>query len=143
MPYAYREEIATADVAFEAWDETVEGMFAMAADALLNVMVEDPAAVQPAESVEIRLEEEDLDLLLFGFLNELVYLKDARQLLLRAREIALTGGEGGWSLAAVMAGEKIDPPRHRMSVDVKAVTLHLFSVGRTERGWEARVVVDI
>jgi SHS2 domain-containing protein len=31
-------------------------------------------------------------------------------------------------------GEKIDPNRHRMRVDVKAVTLHHFSLEETDSG---------
>ena len=40
-------------------------------------------------------------------------------------------------------GEAIDPGRHRLRVDVKAVTLHGFSVQSTTDGWEARVILDI
>ena len=143
MPYRYRGDIATADIAFEAWGETVEQMFGAAADALLNVMVENLEEVAPQESVRIELSHEEIDLLLFSFLNDLVYYKDARQLLLRVSSLTITGGEGGYSLEAVMTGEKIDPPRHHMNVDVKAVTLHMFKVEQTDRGWEAAVILDI
>ncbi len=41
MPYQFVDEIATADIAFEAWGEDLEEMLAAAADATMNVMVSD------------------------------------------------------------------------------------------------------
>jgi SHS2 domain-containing protein len=40
-------------------------------------------------------------------------------------------------------GEKLDPDRHHPRVDVKAVTLHRFSLQQGEHGWEASVILDI
>jgi SHS2 domain-containing protein len=46
-------------------------------------------------------------------------------------------------LEAEARGEPLDPARHRLLADVKAVTLHRLRVERTVRGWEASVVLDI
>lgn len=143
MPYRYLEEIATADVAFEAWGATREEMFAAAADALTNVMVADLSTIVPVHEVDIHLEHTELDLLLFAFLQELIYYKDARRLLLRAPSPAI-GMEGSTlTLHAVARGEEIDPERHPMVVDVKAVTLHRFQVEEREGVWRATVILDI
>ena len=81
MPYKFLDDIATADVAFEAWGATREELFAAGAAALLNTMVHDPEAVGRREEMVVTVEDAALDLLLFSFLQELVFLKDARQLL--------------------------------------------------------------
>ena len=143
MPYRYLEDIATADVAFEAWGATQEEMFAAAADALANVMVADLATIEPVHEVEIRLDHEELDLLLFDFLQELIYHKDARRLLLRAPSPTITGNDSTLSLHAVARGEEIDIVRHPMIVDVKAVTLHRFLVEHRDGAWRATVILDI
>ncbi|MBI5014521.1 MAG: archease [Deltaproteobacteria bacterium] len=143
MPYRALDDIGTADAAFEAWGATPEEVFAAAADATLNVMVEDPAAVAAREQRHLTAEAESLDLLLLGFLNELLYLKDAERLLLRVTEVRLQGGPGHWRVEGEARGEEIDPDRHALVVDVKAVTLHRLRVERTQRGWEATVVVDV
>ncbi len=143
MPYRYLEDIATADVAFAAWGTTREEMFAACADALTNVMVADLASICRNEEIEVHLENEELDLLLFAFLNELVFYKDARQLLLRIASLTITGAPGEFLLDALLAGERIAPDRHSLIVDVKAVTLHRFRVAETAQGWEAEVVLDI
>jgi SHS2 domain-containing protein len=143
MPYRFLEDIATADVAFEAWGKTPEELFAAAADALMNVMVAELQTIRPREEVELRLEHEALDLLLFNFLNEFVYYKDARLLLLRVKSITIKEPDERYLLHATVSGEQLDPSRHAQLVDVKAVTLHRFHVEKTEEGWRAEVVLDV
>lgn len=130
-------------MAFEAWGATLEETFTAAADATMNVMVEDLSALLPRERRSIVLSSDALDMLLFGFLQELIYLKDADQLLLRVRTIRIEEGDGAFRLSAEAEGETIDPARHPLNVDVKAVTLHRFVVERTDGGWRAAVILDI
>lgn len=143
MPYCFLEHIATADVAFEAWGETREELFISAAAALLRTMVEEPEAVEQREELTIRLEHEELDLLLFTFLHELVFFKDARRLLLHVASVAIQEQEGIFRLTAVARGEQIAPLRHQLLVDVKAITLHKFRVVFEDQRWKATVVMDI
>jgi len=143
MPYRFMEDIAIADVAFEAWGRSREEMFTAAADALLNVMVAKPDTILESEEVKIRLENSALDMLLFNFLGELIFFKDSRLLLLRIKSAIIEFIDGNYTLTAVARGERIDPSRHPLTVDVKAVTLHRFSVQETEDGWRTEVVLDI
>jgi len=143
MPYRFRDEIATADVAFEAWGETLEEVIIAAADATLNVMVADLDAVVDRVRRSIHAEADAADMLLFEVLQELIYYKDAERLLLRVPKVELECGAGRFSLKAEAYGEEIDPTRHELVVDVKAVTLHRFEVVETENGWQAQVILDI
>lgn len=142
-PYRYLEEIATADVAFEAWGATPEDTFLAAADATLNTMVEDIGTVAPLERRVFSLAADSLDLLLFELLQELVYHKDAERLLLRVRDLRIEETGSGYRLHADAIGETIDPARHPLLADVKAVTLHRLAVERTPDGWRAVVVLDV
>ena len=90
-----------------------------------------------------QLEHDQLDLLLFSFLNELVFLKDARQLLLRVESLSIEKPSSNFILKSVVYGEKPDPQKHPLRVDVKAVTLHRFSLQQTDEGWAASVILDI
>ena len=143
MPYRYIPDIAIADIAFEATGESLEELFAAAADATVNVMVEDLSTVHPREPVTVNLTHNEIDLLLFDFLNEFIYFKDARQLLLRVVNISILDDGEVFTLDATLRGEQLDPARHVLKVDVKAVTLHRFDVSRTAGGWKATVVLDI
>lgn len=143
MPYRFLEDIATADVAFEARGETREGLFAACATALLATMVNEPDLVERRREVAISLEHAELDLLLHSFLAELVFLKDARRLLLHADTVRIGNDATGFQLEALLRGEEIDPRRHGLLADVKAVTLHRLSVVCDDGAWRATVVLDI
>ncbi|HWP56818.1 MAG TPA: archease [Candidatus Acidoferrales bacterium] len=143
MPYEFLEDIATADIAFRAWGKNLEETFQAAADATMNVMIEDLNSIRHKEERTIRLENEALDMLLFNLLQEIIFFKDSEGLLLRVTRIEIARHGGVFSLAATASGEKLDPEVHRQRVDVKAVTLHRFALEQTARGWEASVILDI
>jgi len=143
MPYRYRDDIATADAAFDVCAPTLEQLLVDAGDATLAVMIEDPGEVVPQRTRFLRAEAETLDLLLFQILQELVYFKDAEQLLLRLERVEIREDEDGFSAAVSARGEGIDGARHELLRDVKAVTLHRLRLEPSDRGWEATVVLDI
>jgi SHS2 domain-containing protein len=139
------DDRAFADAAFRAEASTMDGLFVCAAEALLGVMTAQPGSVQCREERPVRLESPSLEMLLFDLLQEIVFLKDSEGLLLKARAVSIEaeGAAGPFTLAAVLCGEKMDPARHSMLADVKAVTLHRFSVEQVSRGWAAEVVLDV
>jgi SHS2 domain-containing protein len=143
MPYKFLDDIAIADIAFTAWGPTLEETFVAAADAVVGAMVDNLDSVQPQEERPLRIEHDQLDLLLFNFLQELIYYKDADQLLLRVLQVDIVKTDGKYVLQARAWGEKLDPTRHRLEVDVKAVTLHRFQLEQTDQGWNALVVLDV
>jgi SHS2 domain-containing protein len=109
----------------------------------MNVMVDELDAIRPRESRRIDLVTDALDMLLFELLQELIYYKDAEQLLLRVRDLRIEEKDGSYHLFAEAHGETIDTERHPLNVDVKAVTLHRFIVEKTAAGWRAAVILDI
>lgn len=143
VPYRYLPEIAIADVAFEAWADSMEELFAAAADATMNVMVGDPETIAWLKTRMIHAEESEVDMLLLQLLQELIFFKDAERLLLRVKRLDVRQRGGLYVLEAELGGEEIDPARHDLVVDVKAVTLHRFRVEQTPSGWEATVILDI
>jgi SHS2 domain-containing protein len=143
VPYKFLEEIGTADIAFEATGRNLSELFADAADATTNVMIDNLDAIQPRETRQIELSNDKIDMLLFDFLQELIYLKDAERLLLRVRDAQIDKKEGKYFLKAEAAGETLDAARHQQRADVKAVTLHDFSVEKENGRWKATVLLDI
>jgi SHS2 domain-containing protein len=135
-------EGATGDLAFVARGPTLEAVFAAAAEALLAATVEDPERVGDAVRLRVALGEPELDLLLLRWLDELIWRRDAEQLLARAGALALRREGTDWRLEGELRGELIGP-RHRLRSDVKAATAHGLWVGPIEKGWEARVTLDV
>jgi SHS2 domain-containing protein len=143
MPSHYLEEIGTADIAFEATGRDLPELFTAAADATINVMIDNLDAIESREARKIELSNDNVEMLLFDFLQELIYFKDASRLLLRARETHIDQKGETYFLKAKVAGERLDDTRHQQRADVKAVTLHGFSVEKQDSGWKARVLLDI
>jgi SHS2 domain-containing protein len=143
MPFRFVDEFTTADVAFEAWGGTLEELFISSGAALLSTMAAAPEQVQRLEALSVRLEYEELDLLLLSFLQELIFYKDARRLLLHTDRVAIEVREGLFHLEARVSGEQIDASRHFLLVDVKAVTLHRLQLQFEDGLWNAVVVLDV
>jgi len=112
MPYQYLEEFGTADIAFEATGRDLAELFRDAADATTNVMIDNIEAIQPRETRRIDLSNDKLDMLLFDLLQELIFLKDAKRLLLRVREVLIHKKDETFFLKAAAEGEPLDAERH-------------------------------
>jgi SHS2 domain-containing protein len=143
MAYHYLEDFAIADIAFEATGKDLEELFSSAADATMNVMIEDLDTIKGREGREIELRSGEPDMLLFDLLQEVIYYKDAEQLLLRIKDMTITEKAGAYLLRAVGIGERLDPKRHEQRADVKAVTLHHFKVEKAGGLWKALVILDV
>lgn len=143
MGYEFLEDVAIADVAFNAWGRTPEELFTEAAKATTNIMVKDLDKVEKREKREIQVHAEAMDLLLFNFLQEVIYYKDAEMLLLAYFRLKIEKKDEEYELTGDAYGEVLDPRRHEQVVDVKAVTLHRFQVVQGPEEWTAFVILDI
>ena len=143
MAYRFLDSVAIADVAFEATGENLAELFVAAGDATINTMIGSVDGILAKTSRKIQLSNSELDLLLFDFLQELIYYKDADGLLLRVPQVEIEEQGGEFKLIATGFGEEIDPTRHEQRADVKAVTLHQFKLEQTSEGWRCFVILDI
>lgn len=143
MSYKFLEDISIADVAFEAQGKTLEELFKEAALAVTNTMVKDVRAIEQKTSKSIEVGAGDVEMLLFQFLQELIFYKDAELLLFSRFDLAIEQKNSTWHLRGKAHGEEISPGRHELLVDVKAVSLHNFKVEETSRGWQATVIIDV
>ena len=138
--YEFIPGVAIADLAFEVYADTLNELFSLSAQALFDAMVE-LRDVRPQHEVRISLTTEKLDNLLFDWLAELVYQKDLDAQLFSQFEVSINEN-GNCKLDATVRGEPIDPARHQLKTDVKAITYHMFKLEKKENGYYARVVLD-
>lgn len=141
-PFEFLEDV-TSDLCFVARGATLPAVFAAAAEALLDATVEQREALRATELRRLELAEPDLELLLLRFLNELIYLRDAHALLLRARRLEVEATQGAARITAELIGERIDPARHRLATDVKAATAYGLRLVREDGGYRATVTLDV
>lgn len=132
----------TSDLAFSASGASLADVFHAAAEALLAATVERPDAVEARVARTLHMRDDDRELLLLRFLNELIYLRDAEGLVLRPTRVTCRG-DGALELTAELAGEPLDPARHGLACDVKAATAHGLSLAPAGDGWRASVTLDV
>jgi SHS2 domain-containing protein len=130
------------DIGFRAYGKTLAQAFENAALALFEIMV-DTSKVEPRERVEIELEAEDEQALLYDWLDRLLYFRDARGLVLSRFEVELSTSRGGLRLRARAWGERFDPARHPERTAVKAMTYHMMRIEVENDRCMVQAVVDI
>ncbi len=127
----------TADVGIIAHGEDLADAFANAAYGLFSIIT-DPAKIAENMSHEAEIHSDDIEALLFDWLNELIYIFDAKKLVFRRFEIVEFRDQ---HLKAVCHGERYDPARHHLKLGVKAATYHMLQVDRQNN--RVRVIFDV
>ena len=133
----------TADIGLRARAADLNTLFADAARAMFSVIAGNLEVVRPQEEIEIRLEPDDVEALLRSWLSELLYIFHVRKLLLADFTVCIDDTRDDCGLQSTARGEPLDPARHALDVEIKAVTWHGLKVERTADGWLAEVIVDI
>ncbi len=144
MAFSYRllDDVALADLAFEVAGDSFPDVVQGATDALIETMA-DPVTVGATWSQSIHLEVTDPADLLFRWLSELVYWKDAASVVFSRAVLDLREERGVWKLDATLVGAPVDRIAQVLRADVKGVTKHLYDVKGDGGRWTARVVVDV
>ena len=127
----------TADVGVKAYGKTLAKAFEHAAEGMFDIIT-DESTIQPIGEYTIILEAPDLEQLLVDWLSQLIFLNGAYDLVFGRFEVTLTGT----SLSAHVFGEKYDTKKHRMGVEIKAVTYHMLQV-HEEKPLFVQVLFDI
>ena len=137
MPWELFEHTADLGLRVEAQD--LETLLAEAGAGLLGVLMDNPEAVEPRQPQAIEVAGSDPEYLLFDWLDELLAIFDTRRILFSRFDIRLDPS----GLKATAWGEALDPRRHRLAHEVKAITYHGLKVERVGSRWRAEVIVDI
>jgi len=141
MKFKYLEDVAIADIAFEAYGKNLNELFENCGLAVSECMV-NIKTIKPKIKKEIKLESDKLDNLLYDFLSELVFIKDTEGLLFSKYSISVKESKK-FQMKAICSGDKIDRKNQELRNDVKAITMHMFEIKKTGAKYTSRVVVDI
>jgi SHS2 domain-containing protein len=130
----------TADIGLELEANTLPDLFAAGAKGLMHIICPH-CQIRPAETHSLQVCGETAEELLVNWLSELNYLCQVQRFLtadVQIDEIQVR------ALSAKVIGEQIDPLRHALHSEIKAVTYHRIEVRQTASGlWQGRVYFDI
>lgn len=131
----------TADEKFRSEGDSIEEAFSEAVKAFGKIVGSDPEAGEYRHRIE--LEAENLEALLFDFLDKLIFLQDTEGVAVcHAEDLIIDENEDSYLLEATVWADPID---HEDSYqDIKAPTYNEMKVDyEMERGWIVEAVLDI
>ena len=127
----------TADTGLIAYGRSLPEAFANAAYGMFSIMT-DLENVSEVESRRVEVSADDIEGLLFEWLNSLLYYFDVENLLFKRFDIKEFEDK---HLVAECHGEKYDSARHAIKIGVKSATYHTLEVDRQKN--RVRVIFDI
>ena len=131
----------TADIGVEIFGRTKKELFANAAWALTDLMLNRRAGEEvKGRKKRLSLEGEDTADLLVNFLRELLYLFNGEACIVQSCQIMEISNQ---RLVAELIAKPFVRNREAVKMELKAVTYHGLSVVKDKRGWKAKVIFDV
>ena len=142
--YKFLENVAIADIAYEAYGKNLNEMFENAALAIFELSA-NIKTIEAKKKLEIKLENEKMENLLYDFLSEILFLKDSKYMVFRNVKVKISENKKNkkFELKSILEGDTINPQKQQLENDIKAVTMHMFEIKKEKNNWKATVVVDI
>jgi len=127
----------TADIKFQAQGVSLDKMFENAGLALIKSMFEEKVKAKKKENFKIQ--GQDLESLLYNFLEEFLFLFEAKGFL--ASKIKVKMSKDKKSLEAEIQGD--DAKNYKIHTHIKAITYNEMFVKQQGKNWVCQVVLDI
>jgi len=136
----------TADIGIKVWADQLRSLFTEAAKATLSIIA-DIKTVEKKEKRNIKIEAENIEELFLQWLKEILYVIEKDEMLFSEFQIENDNfsycDDFQCFIQAVLSGEKINPTRHGICTEIKAVTRHNFFLKKEDDLWKTFVLFDI
>lgn len=129
----------TADIGIIVRSASKEELFEKAAMAVFDI-IGNLNQIKADEKMDIEIKGEDEEELMVNWLNELIFLFDAKGWLFSKFDIEEINDK---ILKATCSGEKFKPQVHRIKRELKAATYHNILISKDRIGWSLRIIFDI
>jgi SHS2 domain-containing protein len=128
----------TADAKFVAYGKSIDEVFANSALAMFNILGKTDG-VKVTKKIKIHLNGKNYENLLYNFLEELIFLLETENLFLSNIKNLKIGKD--FSLSCIVEGDNLN--KYDLKSDIKAVTYSDMKISKTDKGYNAVVVIDI
>lgn len=129
----------TADICIKAYGENLSEAFENAAKSMFDTIT-DNSEIESIGEYDIELKASDLEQLLVDWLSELLFLHGANNVVFGFFSVDLDKKNA--KLNAKVFGEPFNLSKHKIGVEIKAVTYHMLEV-RKKRPYHVQVLYDI
>lgn len=128
----------TADIKIQVQAKTLNSGFKDSAIALKKTIIEDN--IKEKQTKKIKIKAQDIKSLLYGFLEEFLYLLDAENFLLsNIKNIKINKDK--FELTATIKGDKAS--NYDFTNDVKAITYSDMQIQKNSKGYKLQFVLDV
>ena len=129
----------TADIGIAAYGKTKKEVFVNAAKGMFEIIAGETKDLKENFYDKIELEADNLEGLLFAWLNELLYISETKLVILKKFEIKDLSTN---KIEAEVEGTKINPPSVKIEKEIKATTYHRLEIKKDEESglWRAQVI---
>jgi SHS2 domain-containing protein len=129
----------TADIGIRVKAEDLKTLFENAALAMFEIISEkNKTAAGSTEKINLKQKADNLDELFINWLNELLSLSSAKELIFSGFQIKKIGEN---NLEAVLTGTSIK--NYKINTEIKAATYHQLKLEKVLSGWQAEVILDV
>jgi len=132
----------TADIGIAAYGKNKREVFINVAKGMFEIIAGENKNLKDNFYDKIKLEADNLEGLLFAWLNELLYIGETRLVILNKFQIKELSD---YQIKAEVGGMKINQLGCKIKKEIKAVTYHRLEVKKDEESglWRAQVIFDI
>ncbi|XP_029973490.1 protein archease [Salarias fasciatus] len=131
----------TADVQIHSWGDSLEEAYEQCAMGMFGYMT-DTETVKPLKTLEVESEGEDLESLLFHFLDDWLYNFSAEHFFIPREVKVLNIDRVNFKIRSIGWGEKFCLSKHPQGTEVKAITYSAMQIHDKEKP-EIFAIVDI
>lgn len=135
----YKHIDHTGDIGIVVKGGSITELFEHAARAMFEVIA-DLKDVQPKDEEQVQVEAEDLEALLVRWLSELNFRHITQEKLFCRFSIQKMHDR---FLSATIWGEPVDPAKHTIYTEIKAVTFHGLYIKQLDEWFEAQIIFDM
>ncbi len=128
----------TADIRIRVKADGLKGLFINAAAAIFDIIGQKLTEGAREEKIEIRQKADNIEELFINWLNELLSLSAAKDLIFSDFKINKLNKN---NLEAVAVGS--DAKAYRLNTEIKAATYHQLKIQETKSGWQVEVIFDV
>lgn len=127
----------TADLGIEVRGKTIEELFTNTAKAVFDTQIK--GKVRAQEELNFKIESSSLEELFVEWCRELLYNFSVKGFIPKKYDVSI----GDNTLIACLKGERFDPKRHKIKLEVKNPTYHNLTIKKIARDYIATIIFDV